>query len=147
MDSLQKDLSILAALSLSLSRVVGQNASLPMRLLKRLMGAPSLSAHVQTLSKPFLLCVFVVSHDGRYDAAFCMAANPMSAARLLFTPYNGFARCKKIVQRDEGPLYVGKCPFQPSDCAELGHSQAGDAARPIRTMASWPESTAIRIPV
>jgi hypothetical protein len=66
----QKDLNILAALSLSLSSVVGQNASLPMRFDSRLMGAPSLSAHPHTLSNPFLLWVLVVAHDGSLDLTF-----------------------------------------------------------------------------
>lgn len=69
---LQNDLKILAALSLSLSSVVGQNASLPMRLESRFTGAPSLSAQPQTLSKPFLLVVLVVSQDGSLDVTFCI---------------------------------------------------------------------------
>jgi hypothetical protein len=67
---LQKDLRILAALLLSLSKVVGQNASLPMRFDSRFTGAPSLSNQVQTLSKPFLLWVLVVSHEGTADEIF-----------------------------------------------------------------------------
>lgn len=70
---LQNDRRMRAALSLSLSRVVGQKASLPMRLEKRLTGAPSLSAQPQTLSNPCLLFVFVVSHDGSLDVTFSMA--------------------------------------------------------------------------
>lgn len=70
--ALQNDLNILAALSLSLSNVVGQNASLPMRLESRFTGAPSLSAQPQTLSKPFLLVVLVVSQDGSFDVTFCI---------------------------------------------------------------------------
>jgi hypothetical protein len=69
---LQNDLKILAALSLSLSSVVGQKASLPMRFESLLTGAPSLSAHPQTLSKPFLLCVLVVSQDGSLAVTFCI---------------------------------------------------------------------------
>src|SRR4051812_12173151 len=70
---LQNDRSILAALSLSLSSVVGQKASLPMRFDKRLIGAPSLSAHPHTLSKPFLLVVLVWSHDGSFDLTFSIS--------------------------------------------------------------------------
>jgi hypothetical protein len=62
--ALQKLLNILAALSLSLSNVVGQNASLPILFVSLLTGAPSLSAQPQTLSKPFLLPDLVLSHDG-----------------------------------------------------------------------------------
>lgn len=52
---LQNDFKILAHLSHSLSRVVGQNASEPILLVNLLMGVPSFSAHPQTLSKPALL--------------------------------------------------------------------------------------------
>lgn len=44
---LQNDLKILAALSLSLSREVGQNASDPIRFENLFTGAPNLSAHCQ----------------------------------------------------------------------------------------------------
>lgn len=73
---LQNDLRILAALSLSISSVVGQKASLPIRFDSLFTGAPSLSAHPQTLSKPFLLCVLVVpqvvSQDGSFEVTFCI---------------------------------------------------------------------------
>nr|POE79630.1 hypothetical protein CFP56_07695 [Quercus suber] len=49
---LQKLFKILAALSLSLSRVVGQKASLPNLLLSLFTGVPILSAAFHTLSKP-----------------------------------------------------------------------------------------------
>lgn len=74
-NSLQKDLKILAALSLSLSSVVGQNASLPMRFVSLFTGAPSLSAQAQTLSNPFLLWVLVVPQEGSMPFAFCMPGN------------------------------------------------------------------------
>jgi len=72
-DLLQKLLKILAALSLSLSKVVGQNASLPILFDSLLTGAPSLSAHPQTLSKPFLLPDLVLSQDGNMEVTFCIA--------------------------------------------------------------------------
>jgi hypothetical protein len=70
---LQKLLKILAALSLSLSKVVGQNASLPILFDSLLTGAPSLSAQPQTLSKPFLLPDLVLSQDGSIEVTFCIA--------------------------------------------------------------------------
>jgi hypothetical protein len=88
---LQNDLRILAALSLSLSRVVGQKASDPILFESLLTGAPTvgcqfsfprqqirmhsrLSAHCQALSKPFLLPVFVLSQEGRIEVTFCILA-------------------------------------------------------------------------
>ena len=53
-DVLQKLRKMRAALSLSLSRVVGQKASEPSLLLSLFTGAPSLSTSVQALSKPTL---------------------------------------------------------------------------------------------
>jgi hypothetical protein len=87
---LQNDLRILAALSLSLSKVVGQNASDPILFESLFTGAPTvgcqfsfqnqqtillsrLSAQPQALSKPFLLPLFVLSQDGRIEATFCIA--------------------------------------------------------------------------
>lgn len=61
-DSLQKLFNILAALSLSLSSVVGQKASLPNLLLSLFTGVPSLSAAFHALSKPALLPVFTRPH-------------------------------------------------------------------------------------
>lgn len=51
-----------AALSLSLSSVVGQKASEPSLLDRRLTGGPNLSTQPYTLSKPALLLVFVFAH-------------------------------------------------------------------------------------
>ena len=59
---LQKLRRIRAALSLSLSKVVGQKASEPNLFDSLLTGAPSLSAQPQSLSKPVLLVVLVFSH-------------------------------------------------------------------------------------
>lgn len=59
---LQKLRNIRAALSLSLSNVVGQKASDPSLLLKLLTGAPSLSTTAYSFSKPNLLPDFVFSH-------------------------------------------------------------------------------------
>ena len=70
----QKVLRILAALSLSLSRVVGQKASLPILFVILLTGAPSLSAQPQTLSKPFLLPVLVLSQEGRKLETRCIVS-------------------------------------------------------------------------
>lgn len=56
---LQKLLRMRAALSDSMSSVVGQNASEPTLLERRLTGAPSLSTQLYTLSNPALDCVFV----------------------------------------------------------------------------------------
>lgn len=82
--SLQNDLKILAALSLSLSRVVGQKASLPIRFDSLFTGAPSLSAHPHTLSNPLLLCVLVLSQDGNFDVTFCIVNNNrMNLSRLI----------------------------------------------------------------
>jgi hypothetical protein len=51
-----------AALSLSLSSVVGQNASAPTLLDNLFTGAPSLSTHPYTLSKPALPPVLAFAH-------------------------------------------------------------------------------------
>ena len=61
MDSLQKLLNILAALSLSLSSVVGQNASDPSLFDNLFTGAPSASSDCHILSNPALLFSFVFS--------------------------------------------------------------------------------------
>ena len=53
-DILQKLRKMRAALSLSLSKVVGQKASEPSLLLSLFTGAPSLSTRFQALSKPTL---------------------------------------------------------------------------------------------
>lgn len=71
-DLLQKLFNILAALSLSLSIVVGQNASLPSLLLSLFTGAPSKSSVCQALSKPFLLPVFSEGHH--VDCGFAILA-------------------------------------------------------------------------
>jgi hypothetical protein len=76
---LQKLLKILAALSLSLSKVVGQNASLPILLDSLLTGAPSLSAHPHTLSKPFLLPDFVLSQDGSIEVTLCIVKSVLTS--------------------------------------------------------------------
>lgn len=59
---MQKLFSMRAALSLSLSSVVGQKASLPSLLDSRLTGAPILSRAAQTLSKPALPVDLVLVH-------------------------------------------------------------------------------------
>lgn len=65
-----------AALSLSLSSVVGQNASLPSLLLSRLTGAPSLSAAFHALSKPLFDPVLTFSHSVGCDmGAICLATD------------------------------------------------------------------------
>jgi hypothetical protein len=113
-DSLQNDLRILAALSLSLSRVVGQNASDPILFESLLTGAPTencqysfqgqrtihysrLSAQPQALSKPFLLPLFVLSQVGRIDATFCIAARSYASGswwcrQAQVQPVRGFVR-------------------------------------------------------
>jgi hypothetical protein len=85
--SLQKLLKILAALSLSLSKVVGQKASLPILFDSLFTGAPSLSAHPQTLSKPFLLPDLVLSQDGNMELIFCIAIGmnlPLKGKEMSF---------------------------------------------------------------
>ena len=62
-NSLQKLLRMRAALSLSLSSVVGQKASDPSLFERRLTGGPNLSTQPYTLSKPALLLVFVFAHN------------------------------------------------------------------------------------
>lgn len=62
MYSLQKLRRMRAALSLSLSSVVGQKASEPSLFDSLLTGAPSLSAHPHSLSKPDLLVCLVRCH-------------------------------------------------------------------------------------
>lgn len=52
--------------------LTGQKASEPIVFVNRLTGAPNLSAQAQVLSKPFLLVVFVLSHDGSHDTALCI---------------------------------------------------------------------------
>jgi hypothetical protein len=98
--SLQKLLRILAALSLSLSKVVGQNASLPILFVSLLTGAPSLSAHPQTLSKPFLLPDFVLSQDGRRVATLCISTQCSRSARLAVR-----LRSKWNIVKVEGPAH------------------------------------------
>ncbi|KAJ8603678.1 hypothetical protein MRB53_042059 [Persea americana] len=63
-----------AAFSLSLSRVVGQKASLPILLVHLLTGAPSLSIAVKALSKPDLLPDFMRSHRVWEDAMVASGA-------------------------------------------------------------------------
>lgn len=72
LDLLQKLFRMRAALSLSLSSVVGQKASEPSLLERRLTGAPSLSTHPYSLSKPALPPVFVFCQramSGKRDEA------------------------------------------------------------------------------
>ena len=72
---LQKLLRMRAALSLSLSSVVGQKASLPSLLDNRFTGAPSLSTNPYILSKPALLLVLVLCQNvGDVWAAGIVAA-------------------------------------------------------------------------
>ena len=72
---LQKLLRMRAALSLSLSSVVGQKASLPSLLDSRFTGAPSLSTNPYILSKPALLLVLVLCQSvGDVWAAGIVAA-------------------------------------------------------------------------
>lgn len=100
-DLLQNDFKILAALSHSLSRVVGQKASDPILFESLLTGAPTkkcqlrrqgvticdflhlrLSAKPHALSNPFLLPDFVRSHEGRIEVTFCiMAGHSMQVHR------------------------------------------------------------------
>lgn len=61
-DVLQKLFKMRAALSLSMSSVVGQKASEPNLFDILLMGAPSLSTHPYILSKPIFPPVLVLLH-------------------------------------------------------------------------------------
>jgi len=66
----QKDLRMRAALLLSLSRDVGQNASDPILLVHLLTGAPILSKAFQAESQPALEPDLVLSHKVIFDCLY-----------------------------------------------------------------------------
>jgi hypothetical protein len=76
----------------SLRSLTGQKASEPILFVKRLTGAPNLSAHAQVLSKPFLLVVFVLSHEGSHETALCILPVALLLAKLRESLRLGYSR-------------------------------------------------------